>query len=123
MTTALSMALRARAAGLLPDEAATCLLISHGGFLHREDFTAFVRTAPSISDGTMLAWIDWDAVTAALDHGQLPLSSGERRILQLTASLAAGTPVTLREAIPGLDQHNLRLITTAIRHAAGQHHH
>jgi hypothetical protein len=30
------------------------------------------------------------------------------------------TPVSLREAIPGLDQHSLDLVTVAIRHAAGQ---
>ena len=52
--------------------------------------------------------------------GQLPLSGGERRILQLASSIAAGSPVYLRDAIPGLDNRNLQLLTTAIRHAAGQ---
>ncbi|MGH3397622.1 MAG: hypothetical protein ACRDPO_23300 [Streptosporangiaceae bacterium] len=48
---------------------------------------------------------------------------GERRILQLAASIAAGTPVSLRDAIPGLDNRNLQLLITAIQHAAGQRPH
>jgi hypothetical protein len=116
----LSAALRAAAAGLHPDEAGTGLIISHGVFLHRGDFTRHVETAASISDGTPIAWIDWDAVIAALDSGHLPASGGEKRIVRIAASLAAGHPVSLRDAIPGLDQRSLHLVTTAIRHAAGQ---
>lgn len=51
-----------------------------------------------------------------LDSGHLPASGGEQRIVRIAASLAAG----LRDTIPGLDQRNLHLVTTAIRHAAGQ---
>ena len=120
MTSQLSTALRAAAAGIHPDEAGTGLIISHGTFLHRDDFTRHVETAASISDGTPMAWIDWDAVITALDTGLLPASGGEKRILRVAASLAAGHPVSLREAIPGLDQHSLDLVTAAIRHAAGQ---
>jgi hypothetical protein len=40
--------------------------------------------------------------------------------VRLTASLAADHPVSLRDAIPGLDRQSLELVTTAIRHAAGQ---
>jgi hypothetical protein len=116
VTGTLTAALRARAAGLYPDEAGTELLIRHGGFLHRDDFARFVHTATSISDGTTLtAWIDWDAALSALHHGKLPLCGGEQRILTLAASIAAGTPACL----PGLDNQNLKLLTTAIRHAAG----
>jgi hypothetical protein len=121
VTSQLSAALRAAAAGLHPDEAGTGLIISHGAFLHRDDFTRHVQTEPSISDGTPMAWIDWDAVITALDGGHLPASGGEQRILRIAASLAAGHPVSLRDAVPGLDQRNLHLVTTAIRHAAGQH--
>jgi hypothetical protein len=67
-----------------------------------------------------MAWIDWDAVVTALDTGLLPASGGEKRILRVAASLAAGHPVSLREAIPGLDQHSVHLVTAAIRHAAAQ---
>ena len=121
VTAALSAALRASAAGLYPDEAGSELLISHGGFLYRSDFTGFVDTFTSISDGTTpMAQINWDAAISALHDGQLPVCSGERRILQLAASIAAGSPVCLRDTIPGLDSRNLHLVITAIRHAAGQ---
>jgi hypothetical protein len=67
-----------------------------------------------------MAWIDWDAVIAALDGGRLPASGGEKRIVRIAAGLAAGHPVSLRDAIPGLDSRSLSLVTAAIRHAAGQ---
>jgi hypothetical protein len=120
VTSQLSVALLAAAAGIHPDEAAAGLIISHGSFLTRDDFALHIETAAGISNGTPMAWIDWDAVIAALDGGRLPASGGERRIVRIAASLAAGHPVSLRDAIPGLDQRNLELITTAIRHAAGQ---
>jgi hypothetical protein len=63
-----------------------------------------------------MAWIDWDAVIAALDGGRLPASGGGKRIVRI----AAGHPVSLRDAIPGLDSRSLSLVTAAIRHAAGQ---
>ena len=121
MTATLAAALRACAAGLYPDEAGVELLISHGGFLDRPDFAGFVHTGTSISDGTTeMARISWDAAISALHAGQLPACGGERRILQLAASIAAGFPVCLRDAIPGLDNRNLHLVITAIRHTAGQ---
>jgi hypothetical protein len=107
-------ALRACAAGCPASEAATELLIGHGGILHRTDFAAYIRTGTS--DRTLMACIDWAAAAAA---GRLPLSGGERRILTLAASLAAATPASLRDDIPGLDNRNLALLITAIRHAAG----
>ena len=120
MSAALTGALRAHAAGLYPDEAGTELLIRHAGILLREDFAGFGHTGTTISDGTtLLAWIDWDAALSALRHAQLPLCGGEQRILKLAASIAAGTLVCLRDALPGLDNRNLELLVTAIRHAAG----
>jgi hypothetical protein len=121
VTTAITAALRAGAAGFYPGEAGVELLISHGVFLDRRDFAGFIRTGTSISDGiTDMAHIDWDAAVSALHHGQLPACGGERRILQLAASTAAGLPICLRDTIPGLDNRNLHLVITAIRHAAGQ---
>ena len=122
MNAAIIAALRAHAAGLHPEEAGTELLIGHGSILPRDDFAGFVHTGTSISDGTtLMAWIDWDAALSALHHGQIPLCGGEQRILQLAASLAEGLPISLRDTIPGLDNQNLKLLITAIRHAAGQH--
>jgi hypothetical protein len=122
VTAAIIAALRAHAAGLYPEEAGAELLIGHGGILPRGDFAGFVHTGTSISDGTtLMAWIDWDAALSALHDGQIPLCGGEQRILQLAASIAEGFPVSLRDTLPGLDNRNLKLLVTAIRHAAGQH--
>ena len=48
-------------------------------------------------------------------------AAGKQRILQLAASIAEGFPVPLRDTVPGLDNRNFKLLTTAIRHTAGQH--
>jgi len=121
VTAALPAALRACAAGYYPAEAGAGLLVSHGCFLQRRDFADFIRAGTSISDAaTTMAEVDWDAAISALQAGQLPVSGGEQRILQLAASIAAGTPVSLRDTIPGLDDRNLQLVITAIRHTAGQ---
>jgi hypothetical protein len=115
----LATALRACATGLLPLEAGTELLIASGTFLHRDDFTTrFIEHGTS--NGTPMAAIDWDAVVTALQAGGLPCSGGERRILQLSASLAADTPVGLRDTVTGLDDRNIALLLTAIRRASGQ---
>jgi len=122
VSAAIIAALRAHASGLHPEQAGTELLIGHGGILHRDDFARFVHTGTSISDGTtLMAWIDWDAVLTALHDGQIPLCGGEQRILQLAASITEGLPVSLRDTLPGLDTRNLKLLISAIRHAAGQH--
>ena len=42
-----------------------------------------------------MAWIDWDAALSALHDGQIPLSGGEQRTLQL-ASIAEGFPISRR---------------------------
>jgi hypothetical protein len=118
----LTAALRACAAGFYPLQAGVALLISNGTFLHRDDFTTrFIEHGTSISDGTTpMAAIDWDAAITALHAGELPCSGGERRILQLSASLAAGIPVSLQDAVTGLDDHNTDRLITAIRHASGK---
>jgi hypothetical protein len=121
-TDDLTAALRACAAGLYPLEAGVALLISNGTFLHREDFTSrFITAGTSISDGTtLMAAIDWDATIAALHAGELPCSGGERRVLELSSSLAGGIPVDLRDAITGLDDGNISRLVTAILHASGK---
>ena len=122
MTDDLAAALRACAAGLYPLEAGVALLITNGTFLHRDDFAnRFIEHGTSISDGTTpMAAIDWEAAITALQSGELPCSGGERRILQLAASLANGVPVDLRDAVTGLDDRNTALLLTAIRHATGK---
>jgi hypothetical protein len=119
---ALGAALRACASGLYPAEAGVGLIISHGTFLHRDDFTTqFIQHGTSISDGTtQMAAIDWTAAITALNAGELPCSGGERRILRLAASLAGGIPVDLCDAITGLDERNTGLLLAAIGHASGK---
>jgi len=117
----LARPLRACARGIYPDEAALELLISHGTFLHRDDFTGrFIEHGTSISNGAVLAAIDWEAAVTALSCGELPCSGGERRILMLSASLAASIPVDLRDAVTGIDDRNVQRLLTAIRHASGK---
>ena len=67
-----------------------------------------------------MAAIDWEAAVAALSRGELPCSGGEQRILKLSASLADGVPVDLRDAATGLDSRNIQRLITAIRHASGK---
>ena len=73
----LAIALRACAAGLYPAEAGIGLLISHGVFLHRRDFTSrFIECGTGITDpATQMASIDWAAAITALNAGELPCSA------------------------------------------------
>ena len=118
-TDDLTAALHACAAGLYPLEAGIALLISNRTFLHRGDFTSrFIDHGTSGS--TPMAAIDWDAAVTALADGDLPCSGGERRVLMLSASLAGGVPVDLRDAVTGLDDGNVARLVTAIWHASGK---
>ena len=111
----LPAALRAGAEGLYALEAATGLIIAHGTWLARDgDFGRFICQGP----GT--AATDWEAAIDALQAGQLPCSAGERRMLYLAASLADRAPVSLGEAVTGIDDRNVDILLTAIRHAAGR---
>ena len=115
----LTAALRAGSKGMYCDQAATELLIRHGSWLRRDDFTAryiFIGTSQA---GDITAAIDWEEAITALHAGDLPCSSSEAAILGLAASFATATPVVLRHAITGLDQANLYLVTNAIRDAGG----
>jgi len=118
-TDDLAAALHACAAGLYPLEAGVALLAASEAFLHRPDFAdRFIEHATS--SGIAMAAIDWEAAVTALGSGELPCSGGERRVLLLSASLAAGIPVDLRDAATGLDDRNIQRLITAIRHASGK---
>lgn len=126
-TDQLSASLLENAKGLLCDEAAVELLINQRSWLHRRDFVErFVDTVtpPTTSQqptcSTDAAFVEWAGALCALDAGQLPCSSGEGQLLRIAASLAAGIPVDLRDAITGLDSTNTRLVARAIFHASGQ---
>lgn len=106
--------LRAAAAGAYALEAAAGLIIAHGTWLARDDFTCFIEY------GAGTAAIDWEAAAAALEAGDLPSSGGERRMLMLAASLAGQAPVILGDAITGIDDTNTGLLVKAVLHASGQ---
>ena len=115
----LAAALRAHAQGLCCLEAAAELLIAQT-WLHRDDFTSrFITVHPGIGGGQPVAVIDWPAVITALG-ASLPCSGGEQRMLRITASLADGIPVDLKDTITGLDDRNIQLLLTAIRRASGK---
>src|SRR5258707_1372647 len=90
-------ALNAGAGGEGTIEAAVMLLARCGSWLGREDFVGRFVTG---GDGTSPASVDWEATVTALEAGELPCTGGEQRILRLTASLAAGTPVSLSGVLP-----------------------
>jgi len=111
------------AAGLLAEAAAVQLLAGHGCWLARADFTGpFITAGPSPLSGQPLAHVRWKAAARALAGGQLPASRTEQAILRIAASLAAGVPVRLGDAVTGLDRANLAAVTAAIWHAGGCHH-
>jgi hypothetical protein len=96
------------------------LLIRHGSWLRRDDFTAQFILAGTEPGGSTTAAINWEEAITALHAGDLPCSSSEAAILGLAASLATATPVALGHALTGLDQANLYLVINAIRNAGGQ---
>jgi ADP-ribose pyrophosphatase YjhB (NUDIX family) len=113
-------ALRAWSKGIYCDEAATELLIKHGVWLRRDDFTTqfiFTEAGPS---GNITAAVKWEQAITALQAGNLPCSGSENSILRLAASLASASPVALRDVITGLDQSNIHLVINTIRHAGGR---
>jgi len=111
--------LRADAWGAYAAEAAVELLIAHEWWLHRDDFVnTFVATDPTGSD-MPAAWIDWSGAVAALDAGRLPCSSGEAQVLRVAASIAAGVPVDLRDALCGLDVDTVASVVRAVAHVGG----
>jgi hypothetical protein len=115
-SSSLPEALRAGASGLYALEAGTGMIIAHGCWAGRDDFASFIHR----DDST--AAIDWEAVISAADAGGLPSSAGEKRMLRLAASLAADIPVSLGDAVTGIDQHNVDILVAAVLHAAGRHH-
>jgi hypothetical protein len=115
----LAVAIRAWAKGWLPTEAAAELLISHRAWLLREDFLQVaVEAGWEPFRGCRVAAVDFAAAAGAV-QGVLPCSDGERQVLLVAASLAAGIPVDLREAALCMDAVNAARAAQAVCHAAG----
>ncbi len=115
----LAALLRDAAAGLLADAAAADLIIQHGHFLHDPAFRHIIAAGSSVTDGQPFAVIRWNAAVTALAGGHLPCSGSERAVLLIAASLAEGTPVSLRDCLGNLDQRSITLVTDAITAANG----
>ena len=118
-TGQLAALLRGTAAGMLADTAATDLIIAHGRFLDDPAFRRIIAAGASVTDGQPFAVIRWNAALRALENGHLPCSGSERAVLLIAASLAEGTPVSLKENLGSLDRRNIALVTSAIAAANG----
>ena len=115
----LAAAIRAWAKGWLPAEAAAELLVAHQGWLLREDFLQVaVEAGWEPFRDREIAAVDFAAAAEAV-QGVLPCSDGERQVLLVAASIAAGIPVDLREAALCMDAVNAARAARAICHAAG----
>ncbi|MCO6010564.1 hypothetical protein NE236_36960 [Actinoallomurus purpureus] len=112
----LAALLRVGARGYHPEEAAIKLLIDHGTWLRRQDFT---RACVVFDDAQSAAFIDWRLAIKALNAGDLPCSASEANILRLATALNGGPGVSLRDALIGLDSRNIRLVAQAVLHANG----
>ncbi|MGH3406885.1 MAG: hypothetical protein ACRDOD_13930 [Streptosporangiaceae bacterium] len=115
----LACLLRDTAAGMLPDMAAAGLIIGHGHFLRDPAFRRIIAAGSSVADGQPFAVIRWNAAVTALENGCLCCSGSERAVLLIAASLAEGTPVSLRDCLGSLDRRNITLVTSAITAANG----
>ena len=78
-----------------------------------------VEADPALVGETVVAWVDWHAAADAVEAGQLPCSASEGQVLLLAASLAAGVPVALGDAVTGLDAVNSVLVARAVLAAGG----
>lgn len=108
------------AKGALGTEAAVELLIGHRLWLYRDDFRdVAVEFVWEVFSGRLMAAADFEAVAGALEAGELPCASSEGQVLRLAASIAAGVPVDLGDAVSGLDAANTGLVVDAVLHAAG----
>jgi hypothetical protein len=111
--------LAAGAAGLLAETAAVTLLAEHGTWLSRPAFTSryidIIDDVPGAPDSTA-AGIRWRAAIAGL-HRQ-PASGSEKAVLRIAASIAAGIPVSLSDALGSLDVPTLRAVLRAIARAS-----
>jgi hypothetical protein len=116
----LAAAFRVHAKGLLAAEAAVDLLIGHRLWLYRDDFLDIaVEPGWEVFGGRETAAVDFRAAVGALEAGVLPCAGSEGRMLRLAASIAAGVPVDLGDAVSGLDEANAGLVAAAVLHAAG----
>ncbi len=100
--------LRAWAAGLNPLAAATELLIRTGFAGPEQPWVHYDEVAKR-------PWIGFDEIPELIAG----MSGGERRLLQIAASIGGSTPIILGDELAGLDSGVVQLVTIAVVHAAG----
>jgi hypothetical protein len=118
----LAAMLRAGARGLHAGEAAVELVLRHGHWIGREDFTGrFVheQAGPGLAGGQRAAAVDWQGAVESLGRGELPCSASELSVLEIAASLGGGCPVSLRLVLGGFDHVNITLVAEAVLRANG----
>jgi len=117
----LRAALLRTASGVYATEAAIRLLLAHGSWPLRLDGAGLLTVSEATTaagSASCYAEVLWEEVSANIDAGHLLIGSGsEIRVLRIAASLAAGIPVDLADAVTGLDRHNLALVLAALSHA------
>jgi hypothetical protein len=106
------------AAGMLAETAAVTQLAEHGTWLSRATFTSrCLDIADDLTDvpGGTAAVIRWRTAITSLDrHGA---TGSEKAVLRIAASIAAGIPLSLHDALGSLDHAALRAVLRAIAHA------
>ena len=120
--SSLPAALRAGADALHALEAATGLIIAHASWLAREGLRPASSTSAPASPTPAPRWpaSSGKPRSTRLAPANSPPGRGERRMLHLAASLARDVPVSLGEAITGIDDHNVGLLVKAVLHASGR---
>jgi hypothetical protein len=99
--------------------AAVELLIGHRFWLSGSDFVGLFVELDAHPDGTVAAFVDWEAAATGLRRGRLVCSDSQGQVLTIAASLAEDIPVGLRDALGGLDPANLALVAQAVLRAGG----
>jgi hypothetical protein len=105
-------ALRAWAKGVYTCEAATELLIRGFGGRFIKPGNPWIGYDPIYKNW----WIDF----AVIPEESGALSGGERRFLQIVASIGGEVPVELGDCL-SMDREYLKLVLAAISHASGSH--
>jgi hypothetical protein len=99
--------------------AAVELLIGHRFWLSHHAFVGLFIELDTQADGTVTAWVDWEAAVAALRAGRLSCSDSQEQVLVIAASLAEDIRVGLRDVVGGLEEANLILVAGAVLGAGG----
>lgn len=104
--------LRSWSRGIYSLEAATELLLRYANGRFADQAWPWMK----VEDDRI--WIDFDSINSENVAG---LSGGERRILNIVASLGGATLVNLSDSVSGLDDFGIDLVLAAIAHANGSH--